>query len=169
MDQRRLGAYGRFLWALPRYLKNPLTLEESGKNIRERLKNRKQSFLNVVESGIYSNPGSPYLRLLNMAGCEYDDFVEGIEKKGIEGFLGQLMQSGVWISEEEFKGRVPVERGSTRFSIDPDSFDNPGLSGIIPVSTGGSSGLSVKTRFDLDFLACRASYDRFMFRILNLE
>ena len=169
VDANRFLSYSRFIAQLPRYFKNPLTLDQAQKEIQNRLKIRTENFLSILNHAVYENPTSPYNFLLNLAGCEYGDLVNGVGQFGLEPMLQQLMEAGVWISLDEFKGRKPIQRGDAVFQTTPNNFNNPFMARGIGVSTGGTTGRSVKTRFDLGFMAARACYDRVMMDMLDLE
>ena len=169
MDRNRFLTYSRFIGQLPRYLKNPVSLDQAKKEIKNRLNSRNENFLRLAKHAIYENSNSPYNYLLNMAGCEYGDLVNGVEKNGLEQMLQQLLEAGVWLSLDEFKGRNPIQRGNSIFQANPNNFDNPYLTKSVGVSTGGTSGRSVKMRFDLDFMAARTCYDSVMLDMLDLE
>jgi len=154
---------------LPGFLREPIGPGEAREKIAARLRRRDESFLLLARQGIYDNPASPYLKLLEEAGCSYGDLARGIAGEGLEGMLLKLKQAGVWLSPDEFKGRVPIRRGSLEFHPSPDDFENCHLGKGLFVSTGGSTGRPVKTKLDLDFLAARAVYDRVAMEMLDLD
>jgi len=169
MKRNRFSAYYHFLTGIPSYLKNVISIDDARKELASRMSRRNERFLDLVENCIYGNPRSPYLKLLEAAGCEFGDFAGGIREYGLEEHLRRLMKAGVWISSEEFKGTKPVRRGSVDFEITPEDFDNQILKRCVGVSTGGTSGRPVKTKLDLDFLSARSHYDRIMFEILGVR
>lgn len=144
-----LVKYSRLAFDLRQFLKTPVTLEQSKLTISHRLKNREQHFLNLVQKGIYQNPRSPYRQLLQYAGCEYTDFESSVNKNGIEPTLQNLLNKGVYISWEEFKGKKEVVRGGKRFYFKETDFDNPYLSNYYQVRSGGSRSAGTRTVFDL--------------------
>ena len=81
-DQGKM--YWHFAWGLRKFLRGTVTLEQSREIIRLRLKNRESNLLTIVKRTIYENPSSPYLKLLRLIGCEYDDFKQLVDKEGIE-------------------------------------------------------------------------------------
>ena len=169
LKKSRLLSYGRFIGQLPGYLRRPVTPDEARAAIRGRLKRRNENFLELVKESVFDHPASPYAPLLRTAGCEYGDLVKGVEEYGLEGMLQRLQEAGVRVSLDEFKGRKPIQRGNGIFRAEPHDFDNPYLAGSFGVSTGGTSGGSARTRFDLDFLAARSCYDRVMLDMLDLD
>jgi phenylacetate-coenzyme A ligase PaaK-like adenylate-forming protein len=162
-------SYGRFLGQLPFYLKNKISFDQAKKIIKNRLSNRNDNFLKLARFAIYQNKTSPYKNLLKFAGCEYADLENGVIRNGLEQTLLQLQEAGVWLSLDEFKGRKSIQRGNYEFHIKPNRFDNPYQKQGIIVSSGGTTGHSVKSRFDLDFMSARTCYDLVMFNMLDLN
>ena len=80
--------------------------------VRTRLQRRGDDFLAVARRSIYGWPASPYRRLLAHAGCEYGDLERLVRDDGVEGALATLLQHGVFLTVEEFKGRRPAVRGT---------------------------------------------------------
>src|SRR4051812_24084922 len=108
-----LVAGARFLTAVPRLMRNPVTVEEARDELHRRLAERRQNFLALVRAGVYGAPASPYRRLLQMAGCEYPDLERLVTQEGLEGALTTLFRQGVYLTVDEAKGRQPIVRGST--------------------------------------------------------
>lgn len=152
-----LKMFARFPVSLNRFLQKRLTLEQAKQIIRERMEHRQENFLQMVERNIYNYPSSPYLRLLQMAGCELGDLRVLVKHKGVEDTLRQLRAEGVYITFEEFKGRKPIERNGITFSVQAEDFDNPSAQGGIYSQTGGSTGKAKKIAIDLDDVAARAA------------
>ena len=80
----QLASYWYMAWGLRGFLREPVNLEQSREIIRQGLQNREQSLLTMVKRAIYDNEGSPYIPLLQMAGCEYGDFEKMVRSDGIE-------------------------------------------------------------------------------------
>lgn len=146
----------RFALGLRRYLREPMTLERAGAVVRERLEHRGEAFLSVVEKGVYGFPRSPYLPLLEQAGCELGDVRSMVEADGVEATLERLAAAGVYVSFEEFKGRAPIERGRCVLRVDDDDFSNPLTPSSYVVETGGSTGYRKRVATDLQHLAGQA-------------
>ena len=144
--------YWRFAWGLRRFLKTPLTLEQSHQILKQRLEERERNLLTVVRSSIYENPDSPYLKLLMLAGCEFGDFERMVGSDGVEGALAKLRREGVYVSIEEFKGKKEARRGSKTFSFNEVDFDNPCLAGQLETISGGSRSAGTRTIYDFEFL-----------------
>ena len=65
--------YGRFGWGLRGFLRHTITLEQARAIVRQRMEEREANFLRLVERGIFGYSRSPYLPLMNLAGCEMGD------------------------------------------------------------------------------------------------
>ena len=94
----------RFLAALPRFLRTPLSLDAMRAIVRERFARREARFLACVARA-RALPGSPYARLLDHAGCTQEDVAAAVRRDGVEGALATLHAAGVCLSGDEFKGR----------------------------------------------------------------
>ena len=149
--------FARFPFALRRFLKQRMTLEDAKRIVRERMEQRSANLLLTVTRGVYDNPKSPYLPLLKNAGCEKSDFCALVTKKGVEPALRQLRDSGVYVTFEEFKGRKPIERNGLTIPTKASDFDNPRTHRDLMSQTGGSTGAAAKVSVDLDYIAARAS------------
>lgn len=145
--------FARFPFALNRFLKRRLTLPEAGRIVRQRMERRQEQFLAIVQRSIYGHPQSPYLALLQMAGCEFGDLCGLVKQKGIEGALRDLRQADVYVTYEEFKGRKPIQRGRKTISVTARDFDNPFARRDWTMQTSGSTGLATLVNQDLDNIA----------------
>jgi len=145
--------YWRFARDLRGFLNQPITLEMSQQIIRERLCHRQENLLAMVKKAVYENKNSPYLKLLNIAGCEYGDFERMINAEGIENTLKLLCEEGVYISIEEFKGKKDISRGGQTFRFKESDFDNPFIAASIQCESSGSRSAGTRSLYDLDFLA----------------
>lgn len=91
-------------------MRQPLTPERAKALVRDRLAKRNQLFLQVLREAILDNPRSPYFHLLKWAGWTYESISESIDRRGLEGTLEALRDSGVYLSHEEFKEHQPIVR-----------------------------------------------------------
>jgi hypothetical protein len=142
--------YSRFALGIRGFLRGTISLEESKQAIAAALRNREKNFLDLVKEAIYQNPKSPYLKLLELVGCEYGDMESLVNKEGIEATMHKLLAEGVYLSWEEFKGKTDVIRGGRHFQFNESDFDNPILPVSIEGSTGGSRsrGTSIMLNFE---------------------
>ena len=161
--------YTRLAYALKGFVQSPISYEQSRQAISARLRNRETNLLSLVQKGIFQYEGSPYLPLLKHAGCEYGDIEQGIKNDGIENTLKKLMQNGVYISWEEFKGKQEVIRGGKHFPFKERDFDNPYLSNYYQVTSSGSRSAGTRTTLDLKFTEERSYYRLPLLRAYNAE
>jgi hypothetical protein len=134
----------------------PITGERAGEIVKRQLQTRDERFLDILGQMIYRHPRSPYLQLLQAAGCEFGDVRALVTSEGLEGALSRLCDAGVYVTFDEFKGRKEVLRGSRRFTVTEADFDTPALSPHIEVRSGGTRGPGTLLKLELAFLADRA-------------
>jgi hypothetical protein len=145
--------YTRLVWGLRNFCRGTITLEQSKQVLAARIRNRGNSFLELVRNSIYENPKSPYLKLLKIAGCEFGDIELQVNKDGVEPALQKLLAAGVYLSYEEFKRGSEIKRGSQRLYYKPSDFDNPFVPAYYQKSSGRSRSSGTRTTFDLKNLA----------------
>jgi len=151
--------YGRFVCGLPGFLRHPpITLDDAKAAVRKGLAERETNLLRILRRGIFENPTSPYLPLLDLAGCEFGDIESSVGSKGLETTLEELRQGGVYFTFEEYKGRQPVVRGGRTIEVDEHDFDNPLTSKAFEGQTGGSTGVGTRVETDLDNLFSQAPH-----------
>lgn len=153
-----LKMYSRFAWGLRSFLRHPISLEEARAIVRERMAQREDNFLRLVEKGIFGYPRSPYRPLLKLARCELGDIQSMVRARGLEKTLHVLREAGVYVTFEEFKGRQPIIRDGHVFPVQAHAFDNPYLSRCYHAQTGGSTGAGTRVPIDLDHLAAQAPH-----------
>lgn len=159
--------YIRLALGLRGFLGSHITLEESRHVISTRLRRREKNFLSLVQKGIYENPKSPYLKLLNIAGCEFKDIETSVSKEGIEGTLSILLSKGVYLGWDEFKGKKDIVRGSSRIQFEDTDLDNPFLPGYFYVQSSGTRSAGTRTMFDLENLMEKVYYRLPMLAVNN--
>jgi len=133
----------RYARELRRFLRHPLSSQPCRSAITHRLRARNENFLHTLDTCVYGNPRSPYLRLLNLAGVQFSDVVEWVRRSGVEGTLARLHDEGVYVTRDEFRGRQPIVRGNRELPVQVEDFDNPLASKDYEVWTTGSR--SVRT------------------------
>src|SRR3954449_7397154 len=147
-----LVAFARFLGGLPRLVRRRMSVAEAMAIVQERLHSRERNFLAVLDRGILGNPRSPYRALLDHAGLTANDVRELVAREGLEGTLLELRRAGVYVGFEEFKGTMPIVRGSLTLDTTPADFDNPQASRFFSTTTGGSTGVGRRVQLDLEHL-----------------
>jgi hypothetical protein len=146
----------RFVYRIPPLLRRPMSPADALDVLSRRLRERETDFLALVQHAVYARPGSPYQRLLALAGCTYGDLATMVQKDGLETALQRLLREGVYLTVDEFKGRKPTVRGGVTIPVSPDLLSNPWSTFQVPVRTGGSRGASTAVQVDLDFIRDRA-------------
>jgi len=142
-----------FLYRLPLFLHRKLDRTRAEAILKARLQNRSDRFLSLARRGIYENPSSPYLKLLEHAGCAFGDLEELVRKEGLEGALARLLRSGVYLKVGEFKGRQSLKRPGLSMKIGPEIVHNPDADFHIPVKSSGSRGSGTPFPIDLTYVA----------------
>ncbi|MFN8526539.1 MAG: hypothetical protein U0821_25840 [Chloroflexota bacterium] len=135
---------------MPGWIRSPLTTEQARSDITTALRTRSARFLDLAYRAIYRRPRSPYLALLRHAGCELGDLQRSVTRDGLEATLHLLAAQGVYVRDDEWKGRSPIVRGSLRIHAPPSAFDNPFSRGHEVAYTGGSRGRSTRVLRSLD-------------------
>lgn len=100
--------------------------------------------------------------MLGLAGCEYGDLAKLVKKEGMEGALGVLFRNGVYLSVNEYKGRVPTLRGTSTIEVGSNVLSNPLSQSHLRLHTSGSSGQSTFVPVDLAFIQERSVNHRLL-------
>jgi hypothetical protein len=152
----------KFISGLPAFLRNPVRGDEARIVLRSRFENRESDFLRLAAEGIYSNPASPYLRMLRLAGCDYPDLAELVKKEGVEQALRELFRSGVYLSVNEYKGRIPALRKTAEIEVGPGALVNPLSKSHLRLHTSGSTGRGIIVPVDLGYVRDRCVNHRLL-------
>jgi hypothetical protein len=142
-------ASARFVTALPAILRHPVDPGRAREIVRARIERRAADFLDVARRAIFGQPGSPYRRLLNAAGCEVEDLERLVARDGLDATLVRLFRAGVYLTVDELKGRRPVIRGGLRFHIEPRELSSPLSRAHLVRHTSGSGGRAASVAIDL--------------------
>ncbi|HTM10567.1 MAG TPA: hypothetical protein VL754_19430 [Verrucomicrobiae bacterium] len=142
---------------LPGYFRKTLTVADAKSEIQSHLARRSESFLELALRRIYGAPGSPYLRLLKRAGCEFADLRSHVLGHGLEPTLERLAREGVYLTSEEFKGKREVVRGTESFRVTPADFSRPERMAGFFTQSSGSRGAPRRTRICFDWHLFRAA------------
>jgi hypothetical protein len=125
------------------------TLEQARAELRRALSQREARFLSTLDLNVWDAPESPHKKLLNHAGIKRGDVEYLVMKLGLEEALETLRDEGVYVSYEEYQGRLPARRGSALFEFSPLEFANPRVVADLMGSSSGtrSEGVAVKISF----------------------
>jgi hypothetical protein len=150
---RRMAAFAA---SLPGFFRQRITISQAEEAIKRDLDRREASFLELIRTRVYGDPTSPYLRLLEIAGCDFPDLRDSVHRHGIEGTLERLARDGVYLTSEEFKGKKDVERSGQSFRVTPYVFERTDLSPGFTIESSGTRNTPVRSFIPLDWLTVRA-------------
>ena len=159
----------RYLSGLRRFVRTPLGPDAAADVVERARADRERSFLRVLERGVFGNPRSVYRRLLGHAGIEHADVARLVGDLGLEGALERLLEAGVHVTLDEFKGRRPVVRPGLELPVAERDFDNPLLTRHYEARTGGSRSAGRRIAIDLDLIAHEAAHHELFLRANGLE
>jgi hypothetical protein len=157
LQQARL--LGRFAVGLPTFLRHHVDAAGARAHLAAGLATRTERFLTMVAKGVFAVVDSPYRRLMEHAGFSERDVRALVAEHGLEPTLELLYDAGVHVRLDEFKGRVPIRRGSLTLHVGPHDFDNPLAAHHLSMSSGGSRGSGRRIRLDLAHYRQDAFYD----------
>ena len=149
------------------YFGRILTEGDCREYVRRSLDSRDSNFLRLAKNLIYETSWSPFLPLLNAAGCEYRDLEAMVRQRGLEGTLTELAQAGVRLSFEQFRGRTEVVRGSHSFRFGFQDFDNPQGRKLLQDRTGGTRSVGLPVAMSLDDVAAKSHSFRYAVQALR--
>ena len=141
---RELGYYSRMARGVVQVLRAPLPSDPE-EFIRGRLFQRESVFLEMVRRTIFCDDGHPYYRMFQLAGCDFGDLANQCGREGMEATLLRLRQEGVYLSHDEWKGKVPIVRSGREIPASTASFRNPLVDGWLGSLSSGSTGRPVRT------------------------
>jgi hypothetical protein len=127
------------------FLHERLTAAQAEEKIKKDLGLRAENFLEVARTQIYARAGSPYLRLLRLAGCEFADLAAHVRHHGLESALEKLAKEGVYFTSEEFRGKKEVVRGKDSFRVSPADFLTTDPLRGIAIQTGGTRNTPIRS------------------------
>jgi hypothetical protein len=151
------------------FFRTALDADVCRRQVLRELARREQNLLDLLRRGVYAQANSPYRKLLQHAGFDFDDVVALVARHGVEGALHRLFESGVYVSLEEFKGLTPIQRPGLCLATRPAEFDNPLQRGAFEARTGGSTGRGRPVLVALDLVADEAALYHHYLRALELE
>jgi hypothetical protein len=117
--------------------------------VRAQLARRDQVFEGAIRRAVFQHPSSPYLPLLNAAHIGEERFSALVRDHGVEGTLQRLYEAGVYVTLDEFKGRVPMRRPGFELLVTASSFDNPQSGSHIIAQSGGTRSHGTRLVIDL--------------------
>jgi hypothetical protein len=154
---RNFDARGKIALAagVGKFLRERITVERAKDEFRKSLDQRAERFLTLARTHIYERPGSPYLKLLEFAGCELSDLEALVRRHGIEPALMQLATEGVYLTSDEFKGQKEIVRGARSFRVTPEDFERRYAPGGFAIESSGTRNRPLRSVIYLDWLRIR--------------
>ena len=86
-----------------------------------------------------------------LAQCSHEDVANLVRRVGLETALEQLRSAGIWLSQDEFKGHIPIVRQGREIAASSRSFHNPLARGTMHHVTSGSRGKPVSSFRSTEF------------------
>src|SRR5688500_15607306 len=83
-DVRKAAKLLAFAASLPRFLHEQVTLDQAAGEIKKALDTRENRFLELICAEVFNRSDSPYLKLLNHAGCTFADLRTHVQRYGVE-------------------------------------------------------------------------------------
>ena len=145
----------RLARTLPAFLCARITAPEAEAEIEGGIRDREKCFLESARDWIYGHSSSPYLKLLRHAGCELGDLRAEVRSRGLEATLENLARAGVYLTDDELKGKKEVVRGACSFRVYPADLELPNASAGFAIESSGTSNRPVRSQIRLDCLAAR--------------
>jgi hypothetical protein len=137
-------AFARQGWStargLRRLVRHPVSLTEAEQAVAREARGAGPRLLRLLDELVWPYPSSPTRRLLEAAGMQVDDVRRLVGDRGHVGALEALRDAGVYVSYEEYHGRVEARRGSSSLAFRPEDFFNPRVEADYIASTSGSRG-----------------------------
>ena len=134
---------------LREFYRAPVDLSDPAGAIRAMSANRAANLVRMLQSAVWDNPDSPYRALLGHAGLERQELEMFIAREGVEGALQLMYDAGVYVTLDEFKGRIPIRRGSLEFATSANAFNNPLARHDVTSRSGGSRSAGTRLVVDL--------------------
>lgn len=134
------------------YLRRPLTLQEAHRRLGDCLQRRSERFLDRLRRDVFGQPDSLYQAFFRHAGCQYGDIENVVRSDGVGAALLGLFREGVYLTIDEFKGRISIRRGSFERPPLTTELRSPRASGHLTASSGGSRSSGTAVFFDFGFV-----------------
>jgi hypothetical protein len=143
----------RLAAALPAFYRDRVSVERAENEIKRALAGREAIFLDFLRAHVYARAASPYLKLLQHAGCEFSDLTAEVGRHGVEGALARLAAAGVYLTAAEMKGKTDVVRGSLKFRVFPEDLIDPAPTAGFLTHSGGTNNRPIRLVRPLSIIA----------------
>jgi hypothetical protein len=139
--------YSRMLRAIVQHLRSPLEADPEG-IIRKEMEDRGDNFL-AHATTVMSLPEHPYAQMFRLAGSSYADLESSVRRDGVEATLEKLLEEGVFLTHDEFRGKKEIVRSGRHIPALPSIWNNPASKGGYVQSSSGTSGRPVTTFYSV--------------------
>ena len=136
-----------------KFVLQPLTLDRAMAHIGRRMASRNEGFLRMMDQTIWPYPESPYHRLLSWAKWTPERVRDAVKGGGVESTLQSMLDAGVYVTFDEFKGRVPIEREGFSAQFKEDDFNNLSVLPSFEVRTSGTRSRGSSVPASLEYVA----------------
>ena len=165
---REASYYSRMALGVYKLARAPLEADPEGL-VRRTLENREANFLNLMRRVVFANPSNPYYTLFQWAGCTYGDLEHAVASDGLEPTLESLRKAGVYLANDEFKGKRPVERSGRQLPVESHQFANPLVRGLLETTSGATRSSGTISRRSLEFQIYREAQTRVLYDQFGLS
>ncbi len=152
--------------AMRRHMRSPLDPDPEA-TVRYYMQHREEHFLGLARK-VISRPAHPYAQLFDVAGCTYADLENGVRNNGLEKTLESLLDEGVYVTQDEFRGRKEIVRSGRHIRATANSWDNDADEGFLEASSSGTGGRPIITKLSSAQLALAETGVLLLVRELNL-
>jgi len=149
--------YSRMALGIREFIRHPAVADPMGA-LRFQMEHREEHFLDLARRIVFANPQHPYHEMFRIAGCTEQDLADEVARHGLEAALARLLDAGVYLTHDEFKGRTPIVRGGREIPSTPAAFLSPLVHGYIETRSGGSRGRAIPARQSTDLSVYRTVY-----------
>lgn len=137
--------------------------------VRQTLVQREANFLHLAKTAIFEHPRNPFHSLFAWAGCSYADLEALVRRNGLEPALMSLYRAGVYLTHDEFKGKVPAVRGGNSLTVDTGDLGNPSFRGMIGTSSSGSRSRGTTTMRSVEYNTYREAQFHVFLKSFDIE
>jgi len=127
--------------------------------LAEQMARRATRFLEMARDFVFANPANPYYAMLQQAGCSYSDLEASVGSRGLEPTLTKLLDEGVYLTHDEFKGKQPIVRRGKTIPAPAGIFLNPRSQGYLATSSSGSRSQTTPARQSPQFQVYKEVHD----------
>ena len=158
-----VAALLRLTGSVARFVYHGCSPQRARAILQSRLARRPQLFLEMVATAIWPFPDHPYRRLTDGAGWSLTSLRESVERRGVDDTLRALLDDGVSLTYDEFKGRRPLVRCGVEMECTEGDFNNRTVAASYVERTSGSRSRGSSVPASLQFVATQRAPARIAF------